>query len=162
LLEEVHTLMKTRKTAGSKNKKMKGVERTAASASGGRARDLQKLLLAKREALLDEIKKELGVQRGRPFEGNVGLDLAEEAEATLEEEMSFAAVNRRAEMLQEIDRALERLKEGTYGICDSCGEEISIGRLQALPSALYCTPCQEKQEASSEMLVLRGTDREAA
>jgi len=159
-MEEVHTLMKVQKTAGSK--KMKGVKKTAASSSGGRARDLQKLLLAKHEALLEEIKKELGVQRGRPFEGNGGLDLAEEAEATLEEEMSFAAVNRRAEMLHEIDLALERLKEGTYGICDSCGEEISIGRLQALPFALYCTGCQEKQEASNELLALRGRNREAA
>lgn len=152
--------MKTRKTAGSR--RMKGVKRRAASSSGGRVADLRELLLAKREALIEEIKKELGVRRGRPFEGNVGLDLAEEAEATLEEEMSFAAVNRRAEMLQEIDRALERLKEGTYGICDRCGEEISIGRLQALPSALYCTPCQEKQEAASEVLVLGGKNREAA
>jgi len=45
-----------------------------------------------------------------------------------------------------IDAALERLKDGTFGLCQRCGLAISAGRLQAQPSAATCLACQELQE----------------
>ena len=48
--------------------------------------------------------------------------------------------------LQSIDASLARIDDGTYGICGACGEPIPIERLEALPSAVYCTPCQVTNE----------------
>ena len=45
--------------------------------------------------------------------------------------------------LKEIENALKSIKDGTYGICDMCDENIAIGRLKAKPFAKYCTTCRE-------------------
>ena len=45
-----------------------------------------------------------------------------------------------------IDAALEKLQEGTYGICEDCGGKINEERLKVLPFAIYCKDCQEKIE----------------
>jgi DnaK suppressor protein len=50
------------------------------------------------------------------------------------------------EALQEIDEALDRIEEGTYGICETCGEKISQKRLSAKPSARTCLKCAEQME----------------
>ena len=48
--------------------------------------------------------------------------------------------------IKEIDAAMERLDEGSYGICDECGNEITEGRLKLVPFAKYCKVCQEDRE----------------
>jgi len=48
--------------------------------------------------------------------------------------------------LDELDDALERMEEGTYGVCLSCGVEIPYARLQAQPAARHCVPCQEEAD----------------
>jgi RNA polymerase-binding transcription factor DksA len=45
--------------------------------------------------------------------------------------------------LQGIDEALQRIAQGTYGICERCGESIAEGRLEALPAAVLCINCAE-------------------
>jgi DnaK suppressor protein len=50
---------------------------------------------------------------------------------------------------RDVRMALGRLREGTYGYCQSCGEEIAERRLQALPWAAYCITCQECQESTA-------------
>lgn len=47
-----------------------------------------------------------------------------------------------------IDEALERIENGTYGICTACNEAIAVERLEALPAAAFCTPCQQTAELS--------------
>jgi len=48
--------------------------------------------------------------------------------------------------LLKIDEAIRKLDEGTYGICEDCGDEISEQRLKILPYAIYCIDCKEKRE----------------
>ena len=48
--------------------------------------------------------------------------------------------------VRQIDAALGRLQEGTYGRCDACGEGIPLARLRAVPFATRCVPCQSKKE----------------
>ena len=55
---------------------------------------------------------------------------------------------RLADKSQQLSEALERVHEGTYGICQSCGRDIPHRRLQALPTATLCVPCQERREAT--------------
>jgi DnaK suppressor protein len=45
-----------------------------------------------------------------------------------------------------LDDALERLRRGLYGVCDECGEEISLERLRVMPFAAYCIDCQHQRE----------------
>ncbi len=50
--------------------------------------------------------------------------------------------------LQDIENALEKIKKGTYGICENCNEEIPIGRLETKPEAKYCITCKSKLTGS--------------
>jgi RNA polymerase-binding protein DksA len=51
--------------------------------------------------------------------------------------------------VKQIDAALSRLRHGQYGMCAKCGEPIPLGRLQALPFATLCVPCQSQREGVS-------------
>jgi len=72
-------------------------------------------------------------------------DLGTEA---FEQETDFGLAERCSAEIREIDRALARLDEGDYGICEHCGQRISEDRLRALPSAALCARCQAEQEAA--------------
>ncbi|MET9883967.1 TraR/DksA family transcriptional regulator [Streptomyces sp. NPDC006430] len=63
---------------------------------------------------------------------------------TRESELALAANAR--EMLQQTERALERLDTGTYGLCENCGQPIGKARMQAFPRATLCVDCKQKQE----------------
>jgi DnaK suppressor protein len=68
----------------------------------------------------------------------------EEATETLELEKRLALEGRLKEHLQEVERALRKFDEGTYGKCDSCGRAIDPARLEALPYATLCMTCKTK------------------
>src|SRR5579862_8024764 len=72
-------------------------------------------------------------------------DLGTEA---FEQERDFGLAERSSVEIRQIDRAIERLDEGTYGICEQCAERISEERLRALPSADLCARCQAEEEAA--------------
>jgi RNA polymerase-binding protein DksA len=61
-----------------------------------------------------------------------------------EHEMSLAANSR--DLLSQVERALQRLDDRTYGICESCGNPIGKGRLQAFPRATLCVSCKQREE----------------
>jgi DnaK suppressor protein len=62
------------------------------------------------------------------------------------EYMSCSQLAAKTEGIRKIDRALKRLYEGEYGICEECKQAISIKRLKAIPFALLCRDCQEEKE----------------
>ncbi|MGK5730925.1 TraR/DksA family transcriptional regulator [Streptomyces sp. URMC 124] len=63
---------------------------------------------------------------------------------TREHELALAANAR--EMLDQTERALERLDAGTYGLCENCGKPIGKARMQAFPRATLCVECKQRQE----------------
>ncbi|EDY51104.1 DNA-binding protein [Streptomyces clavuligerus] len=63
---------------------------------------------------------------------------------TREHELALAANAR--EMLEQTERALQRLDAGTYGLCENCGKPIGKARMQAFPRATLCVECKQKQE----------------
>ncbi len=63
-------------------------------------------------------------------------------------EVAFRLGERESQLVADIDQALLRMDEGSYGVCGRCGEEISERRLEAMPTARYCAPCQAAIEAS--------------
>lgn len=64
--------------------------------------------------------------------------------------------DRESRLFKKILSALDRLEDGTYGICEMCGEEISIERLKARPVTTYCIKCKTSMEAL-EKLKIGGT-----
>jgi RNA polymerase-binding transcription factor DksA len=80
--------------------------------------------------------------------GDVGLDdeSADAGTATFEREKDLSIENNVRDLLQKIERALKRLDEGTYGICDICGKPIEKARVKALP---YVDLCIKDAQAQS-------------
>ncbi|MER3408899.1 MAG: conjugal transfer protein TraR [Thermoleophilia bacterium] len=72
--------------------------------------------------------------------------LAETATVTLDREIDYTLEENEARVLAAIDAALERIEQGTYGICATCGKPIDAERLQALPYATQCIECKRKDE----------------
>ena len=70
----------------------------------------------------------------------------EEATETLELEKRLALEKRVRESLAKVEHALHKFEEGTYGLCDSCGQPIPPARLEALPQANLCLDCKAKNE----------------
>ena len=70
-------------------------------------------------------------------------DSAEQAQERENDEVVDAIGNETAQSIREIQSALARIEDGTYGICARCGEEISEGRLQAVPEATRCVNCAD-------------------
>ena len=62
--------------------------------------------------------------------------------AVMEQEKDLALMGNLRDRLRDIDRALARMDEGTYGICERCGKPIAAERLEALPSATLCIDCK--------------------
>lgn len=62
--------------------------------------------------------------------------------------------DRENKLIKKIRQALERLDNDTYGICESCGEEISVERLKARPVTSLCIECKSKEEALEKALGL--------
>jgi RNA polymerase-binding protein DksA len=72
--------------------------------------------------------------------------LGETATATLDREIDYSLEENSEQVLRAIDHALERMEEGTFGICETCGQPISEERLEAIPYATQCIDCRRKGE----------------
>lgn len=72
--------------------------------------------------------------------------LGETATATLDREIDYTLEENSTQVLAEIDAALQRIEDGTYGICTNCGKEIPLARLEAYPWASLCIDCKRERE----------------
>jgi DnaK suppressor protein len=74
--------------------------------------------------------------------------------ATMEADRNFMLRirDRERKLIKKIREALDRIDNGTYGICDSCGEDISIKRLKARPVTTQCIQCKTREEAKEDAL----------
>jgi RNA polymerase-binding protein DksA len=78
--------------------------------------------------------------------GTVDNHLGETATATLDREIDYSLEENSEQVLKAIEGALERIDEGTFGICQTCREPISEERLEAIPYATQCIDCRRKGE----------------
>lgn len=70
-------------------------------------------------------------------------DLADKASTSYTKEFLYSLSNSERGVLQQVESAIGRIKEGEFGVCEECGEPIHKKRLDAVPWARYCLPCQE-------------------
>jgi DnaK suppressor protein len=135
----------------------KAVPRKAVRAEGAariskkeeqRFQALRKLLLEKREQISretqEEISKYIKGENRQLVES--ALDDGDWSVIDLSEDINLRKLATHRDTLLKIDEALRKIKEGTYGICEECGEEINTDRLRILPFAVYCRDCQEARE----------------
>lgn len=83
---------------------------------------------------------------GRVAAEDNAQDIADKALNSYTKEFLYTKGNNDRQLLNLVDKALNRLREGTFGECAHCGEEINSKRLEAVPWTLYCIQCQEKKE----------------
>jgi DnaK suppressor protein len=103
----------------------------------------EKLLEIRRQVLRD-IDNDL--KEGREGVKDDGKDTYDLASEERDREISFILSDREREKLQGIQEALERIEDGTYGMCESCESEIAAARLEALPFTRLCVSCQSDRE----------------
>jgi len=83
---------------------------------------------------------------GRVADQDTAQDIADRAASSYTKEFLFSQSNNERQLLQMVETALQRIREGTFGECVNCGSEINAKRLEAVPWTRYCIACQEKME----------------
>ena len=109
---------------------------------------LRKILMARRQEVMKEIDKLLGNRMSDEYQRRVDSapDVGDQALLDTERVRDISILEMRNRMRQQIDEALVKLEEGTYGRCADCKVEISEKRLRTVPFARRCVACQSKQE----------------
>ena len=109
---------------------------------------LASLIEERRNALRDEIRREVARGRDETYAEVAGAthDAADEALADLVADLDNAEVTRDLGELRELEAALRRIADGSYGVCLDCGADIALERLRAQPGAARCTACQARHE----------------
>ncbi len=136
---------KTKKISEEKPQKK---SKKSAEDESSRKERLRKLLIHRREEIIREAKTEI-----KKFKSGENKQLVESvmddgdlSVVDLAEDISLKQLSTHRDTLIKIDAAIRKLEEGTYGICEECGEEISEERLKIMPFAIYCRDDQEKKE----------------
>lgn len=83
---------------------------------------------------------------GRVADQDSAQDIADRAANSYTKEFLFSQSNNDRQLLNMVETALQRIREGTFGECVNCGNEINSKRLEAVPWTRYCIECQEKKE----------------
>ncbi|MGE4232556.1 MAG: TraR/DksA family transcriptional regulator [Bacteriovoracia bacterium] len=74
------------------------------------------------------------------------LDDVDQASSEMEQSLRMRLRNREMLLIKKIDEALKRIDKGTFGVCESCENDIEIKRLEARPTATLCIACKEDEE----------------
>lgn len=97
----------------------------------------------------EELRKQLKQLEAEEYEGvGYGNHMADDGTEAFEQTVGMGFRRGVALSLERVQRALDKLENGTYGICEECGGRIDRARLEALPQAIYCLDCQAQHEYS--------------
>ncbi len=104
----------------------------------------RKILLKEREQIAGEVKQ---IVESSKEMGQDGIqDIGDEAANIYNKQVLLSLNENERLRLKEVDESLDRIENGTYGICEECGGPISLKRLEVRPVAKYCVPCLTKLE----------------
>lgn len=117
---------------------------------------------SEREKRLQEIRKKLTGQRESLLSGagialnalpdeTIFPELGDQASAEIDRNFMLRLKGRERKLLKKIDEAIEKIDNGTYGTCETCGEEINIKRLEARPVTALCIECKTEQEEEEKL-----------
>jgi DnaK suppressor protein len=125
------------------------IQRKAAKASPRekKMQAIKKNLIAQKKALLVGAIEALNELPGQ----TVFPDLGDQATAEIDRNFMLRLKGRERKLLKKIDEAIERINQGVFGICDKCGLEINIRRLEARPVTTMCIECKTLQEEEEKL-----------
>lgn len=103
-------------------------------------------LKKERDKLVHQLA-ELGANEAGELTGDVEYSdgFADAAASTAERSEVLGIVDNLTKLLRDVDEALARVDEGTYGLCKSCGKEIGADRMEFRPTSRYCVDCKAKR-----------------
>ena len=96
-------------------------------------------------AIVDQSEEELAGLMRDAGDG-AGQDQADLGATSFERDHEFTVLAKERETLSQIERALAHIEDGSYGVCDSCGNPIGKNRLMAVPHATLCMSCKQREE----------------
>jgi len=114
--------------------------------------EFRKIVLKRKEEILDEIKhisEDTLKKSQKDASGDISgytYHMADVATDTYDREFSLGLASNERKLLYDLDDAIKRIEDGTFGICEDCKSLITKTRLKAVPYARLCVKCQEKQE----------------
>ncbi len=116
----------------------------------GRIEEFNRLLLVERKRLRDELSEmeehQLKTEEKPVADAANEDDLVDVATETFEREKELALESSVQGILEMVEEALKKVRDGTYGICDGCSKPIDGNRLRAIPYARLCIKCKEREE----------------
>jgi DnaK suppressor protein len=110
--------------------------------------EIRKRLVAQKKALLAGALEALNELPGQ----TVFADLGDQATAEIDRNFMLRLKGRERKLLKKIEEAIERMEQGVFGICDKCGLEINIKRLEARPVTTMCIECKTLQEEEEKLM----------
>jgi DnaK suppressor protein len=114
---------------------------------GSKRPGVRRMLLERREQLQNEIQNRVRELRELGASGHRHpSELRDTVDVEPEDDLVFALIQMKADMLEKVDEAVRRCDDGTYGYCGDCGEVIGMSRLSAMPFAIRCKDCEEMRE----------------
>jgi RNA polymerase-binding protein DksA len=111
----------------------------------------EKLIIQRRDKILKELNyfEEQNIHKGvKDLSGDLSsysYHMADQASDSQEVEKAFHLASREGDFLKHLNEALDRIKNGTYGICRKCEKSISKERLEAVPHATLCIKCKKSR-----------------
>ena len=125
------------------------------SLSKDQIKQLRQLLITERAKLAEEIKSIAREAATSPRDASGDLSaytvhMADMAADTYDRELSMNIASSEQELLYQIDDALKRLDDGSYGVCQQCNQPIAMSRLKAVPYASLCIACQRSKEQKNK------------
>ncbi len=121
--------------------------KTKLSAREEKIQQIRLKLLRQRETLLNEAETALNELPGQ----TIFPDLGDQATAETDRNFMLRLRGREQRLLKKIDEAIDRIESGTFGICDDCGNEIDVKRLEARPVTTMCIECKTLQEEEERL-----------
>jgi DnaK suppressor protein len=115
--------------------------------------EFQRLLLEKKREIIEHAEK--SYDDIKTVEKERAVDELDEATEAFNESMAIRFQDRERRLLSKVMKALEKIENGTFGICESCEEDISIERLWARPVTTKCVRCKEEEERQEKGFIKR-------
>ncbi|MGB9734921.1 MAG: TraR/DksA family transcriptional regulator [bacterium] len=149
--KKVHAV-KMEKTFRKESIQMPEAEVTVKKRSVKDFEQIKKMLLKMKAEIMDELaRKKAALEEEKSIEIEEGDAIAEDRNR----EYEYLLTTMETKKLKQINEALAKIEDGTYGICEECGEEIPLARLKILPFTKLCVDCAsnvEKEEALKQSL----------
>lgn len=130
---------------------MKGKNKTKAdknlSLREEKIQEIKKKLIRQKDTLLSEA----GIALNALPDETLFPEIGDQASAEIDRNFMLRLKGRERQLLKKIDESIEKIDSGTYGICEICGEEINIKRLEARPVTTMCIECKTEQEEEEKL-----------